>query len=81
MRWNHGHVHLFGEQLTGKAPDLGRFTGAWEAISDERLAQYRASLPTEWAYEDQLVVSILGYLGQLRDNVQAAIEEVGRILR
>ena len=40
--------HLFSEQLFGKAVNFDRFTGAWLAVTDERLAAYKAALPKEW---------------------------------
>lgn len=72
--------HLFSEQLCGKAVNFDRFVGAWLAVTDERLAAYRAALPEAWNSAGQYADQALGYIAQVRDNVEAAIQEVRRAL-
>lgn len=72
--------HLFSEQLCGKALNFDRFAGAWLAVTDERLAAYRAALPEAWNSAGKYADQALGYIGQVRDNVDAALQEVRRAL-
>ena len=72
--------HLFSEQLCGKAVSLDRLAGAWLAVTDERLATYRAALPDAWNAASQHAVQALMYVGQVRDNIEAALQEVRRVI-
>jgi hypothetical protein len=72
--------HLFSEQLCGKAVNFDRLAGAWLAITDERLAAYRAALPIAWNSANQHTDQALLYIGQVRDNIEAALQEVRRAL-
>lgn len=72
--------HLFFEQLCGKAVNFDRFTGAWLAITNERLAAYRAALPDAWNATKQDADDALMYIGQVRDNIEAALQEVIRVI-
>ena len=56
-------------------------SGAWEAIDDERLEQYKAALPMAWLLVGDSADCMLSYVAQVRDNVQAAIHEVARVLQ
>jgi hypothetical protein len=60
--------------------NFDRFAGAWLAVTDVRLAAYRAALPEEWNSVSQYADEALGYVGQVRDNVEAALQEVRRAL-
>ncbi|TKB71752.1 MAG: hypothetical protein E8D46_16630 [Nitrospira sp.] len=72
--------HLFSEQLCGKAVNFDRFAGAWLAVTNERLAAYRAALPDAWNAANQDADRALMYIGQVRDNIEAALEEVRRVI-
>jgi hypothetical protein len=72
--------HLFFEQLCGKPVNFDRFAGAWLAVTDERLAAYRAALPDEWNSAGQHADQALLYIGQVRDNIEAALQEVRRVI-
>lgn len=73
--------HVLLEQVRGKSPDLSRLAGAFEAISEARLADYRRALPPEWVDDGVAVDGILAYLGRLRDNIRQAVAELARGLR
>jgi hypothetical protein len=79
--WARPDRHLFWDQLRGRVVSLARFLGAWEAISDARLAQYNAALPTAWLPAGDSASAMLSYVANVRDNAKAAIDEVVRILR
>ena len=72
--------HLFSEQLCGRAVNFDRFAGAWLAITDERLAAYRVALPVAWNSSGQYADQALRYIGQVRDNIEAALQEVRRVI-
>lgn len=72
--------HLFSEQLCGKAVNFDRFAGAWLTITNERLAAYRAALPDAWNAASQHADQALMYIGQVRDNIEAALQEVRRVI-
>lgn len=72
--------HLFSEQLCGKPVNLDRLAGAWLSVTDGRLAAYKAALPIEWNSANQHADQALLYIGQVRDNIEAALQEVGRSL-
>lgn len=78
LRWTSAHV--FFTALQSKPVNLARFAGAWATISDARLMQYRAALPAEWADDKGLAERALGYISQVRDNIQPAIAEIARVL-
>ncbi len=73
--------HLFYDQLRGKPLNLERFSGAWLAISDDRLAAYRAALPIEWQAAFPQVELALSHIKQVRDNIGPALQEVARVLQ
>ncbi len=75
--------HILHSSLKGRAPGLGRLTGAWEAISDARLAGYRAALPLLWtasAEQAHAAEVALQFLHALRNNLRPAILEITRTL-
>ncbi len=82
LDWIKGPVpHVFYNELQGKASDLTRFKGAWLALSDQRLQAYRQALPPAWANDGGVANEALGYIAQVRDNIDSALAEVGRVLR
>jgi hypothetical protein len=72
--------HLFFEQLCEKAVNFDRFAGAWLAVTNERLAAYKAALPDAWNAASQHADKALLYIGQVRDNIEAALQEVRRVI-
>jgi hypothetical protein len=73
--------HVFFTAIKGQALDFSRLIGAWEAISDDRLAQYRAALPVEWNGASDTIEKVLSFVRDLRDNIQPAMMEVQKVLR
>jgi hypothetical protein len=72
--------HLFSEQLCGKAVNFDRFAGAWLTVTNERLAAYRAAMPDAWNAASQHADKALLYIGQVRDNIETALQEVRRVI-
>ena len=60
--------------------NFDRFAGAWLAVTNERLAAYRAALPDAWNDASQHADEALMYIGQVRDNIEAALQEVRRVI-
>ena len=75
-----GARHLFFEQLRGRAFNLDRFAGAWLAVTDARLMQYREALPDDWMIVDERATHTLEYIARVRDNLDPALQEVRRVL-
>ena len=70
--------HVFFGDLQGKAADFNRLKGAWQAITDARLQEYRNALPPEWTDDGGVAGEALGYIAQVRDNIDMALAEVTR---
>ncbi len=73
-------AHVFAAPLKGKGLNLDRLTGAWEAITDNRLKEYGEALPPEWVSAAETADVAIRFIMQLRDNIQPAIQEVLRCL-
>lgn len=73
--------HLFSDDLRGRAINLDRLAGAWEGITDTRLAEFGAALPPEWAADAGVAKKALGYIAKVRDNIQSAMAEISRVLK
>jgi hypothetical protein len=78
MKGAGGHVFFAG--VRGTAPDLDRLRGAWRAISDGRLREYRQALPPAWHDDGGVADDALAYVAQVRDNIDSAVVEVLRVL-
>jgi hypothetical protein len=75
--------HILRPELRGTAPDFARLVGAWEAISDDRLAAYRAALPPDWTPSPEsahTADAAIEFLRNLRDNLRPAMQEITRTL-
>ena len=76
----HPDRHVFFTAIKGQTLDFSRLIGAWEAISDARLAQYQAALPAEWNGASDMIGKVLGFVRELRDNIRPAMMEVQKVL-
>jgi HipA-like kinase len=72
--------HLFYEQLKGRDIKLDRLVGALEAVSEDRLEEYRNALPAAWSQDDGLAVESLEYIAQVKANLDDVVTEVARVL-
>ena len=73
--------HVFFTAIKGQVIDFSRFVGAWEAISDARLAQYQAALPVQWNAAADTIGKVLGLVRKLRDNIRPSMMEMQKVLR
>lgn len=72
--------HIFVEKLKGVPFDFAEIKSRWAALSDERLQEYATAIPTEWADAQADINSALRLIAEARDNIDACIGELGRIL-
>jgi len=73
-------AHLFRRGLAGSLVDLSRFAGAVEAVTPERIQAYLDALPPDWSDASGVAQSAGRHLTCLRENIEAAIMEVTRVL-
>ncbi|MBO0902159.1 HipA family kinase [Jiella sonneratiae] len=72
--------HIFVHELKGKPFDFSEIKARWTALSDARLQEYEAAIPPEWAAARADIDAALKLIAEARDNIDACVEELGRIL-
>jgi hypothetical protein len=73
--------HVFLDELRGSDLNFGRFAGAFDVLTDERLSEYRAALPVEWIGDGGDIGRILSYVRELKQNVDGAISNLTEALQ
>lgn len=73
--------HVFGSSLKGTSPKLDRIVTSLKSISDERLSQYFQALPLEWVEDGASARKAIQFIKDVRDNADAAAQEVLRALK
>jgi hypothetical protein len=72
--------HIFAHELKGAPFDFSEIKARWAALSDARLKEYEGAVPPEWAAARSDIEAALKLIAQARDNIDACIGEVERIL-
>lgn len=72
--------HIFRADLKRSGVDLAPIRQRWNAIADDRLIEYRAAVPPEWAHVAVDLDSALALIRDARDNIDACITEIRRVL-
>ena len=72
--------HIFRAGLVGRAIDFGPIRAAWAGLPDGRIAEYETVLPREWAGAAGAVKTALALIRDARDNIDACLAEVKRVL-
>lgn len=75
--------HVLHPTLRGSQPNFDRLVGAWEAIDDARLSDYRAALPPQWAptaHAAHTADAAIDFLCELRHHIRPAMREILRTL-
>jgi len=72
--------HVFFSDLQGKSVDFNRLMGAWQAVSETRLHDYRQALPPAWNDDGGIAEEIVDYIRSVRDNIAPALAEIARVL-
>ena len=80
-RYGEASEHIFARPLSNPN-DLSydNLRLSWASLSDERLAQYDACVPQEWDSVRPYVSEAIIHLKQVRDNIDACLEELKRVL-
>jgi hypothetical protein len=74
-------LHIFRAGLRGKAIDYEPIRSAWAALSDTQISAYGNAIPAEWATATNSVASALQLIKDARDNIDACITEIQRVLQ
>ncbi len=72
--------HIFRAGLLGRALDFDPIKMAWASLSDARMAEYGLMVPSEWASAAGAVKTALTLIRDARDNIDACLAEVKRVL-
>lgn len=72
--------HIFYAKLTGEAFDMAPVRAAWAALSDDRLARYKGSVPAAWSSAGAAVDDAISLIQGVRDHIDDALAEVRRVL-
>jgi hypothetical protein len=73
--------HIFRAGLAGRTIDFDPIRVAWASLSDDRIAEYESMVPSEWAGAASAVKAALTLIRDARDNIDACLAEVSRVLR
>lgn len=80
-RYGQDSEHVFAKQLCGRRDLLfDRVRDLWSGLSDARFAQYDTILPTEWEECRPILAEAIRHLKQVRDNIEACLKELERVL-
>ena len=72
--------HVFARRLRPVDVDFDAIRAAWSGLSDDCLSDYEASLPMEWNAASAMIAAALAHVRAVRDNIDACLTEIGRIL-
>ncbi len=72
--------HIFMGKLRAEDLDFDRVRDSWKKVSDSRIDGYAATIPVEWAQATADVVSAIALIKSARDQIDACIEEIQRVL-
>jgi hypothetical protein len=72
--------HIFRASLAGRVIDFDPIKTAWTSLSDARIAEYGSMVPSEWAGAAGAVKTALTLIQDARDNIDACLAEVKRVL-
>jgi hypothetical protein len=73
-------AHIFAGELKGRNVDYRPIKDRWGSLSDTRVAEYQTAIPGEWAGSDAAVQAACKLIRDARDNIDACLDEVRRIL-
>ena len=73
-------AHIFRAPLRKQVVDWEPIKAAWKGLSDADLADYEAAIPPEWADALPAVGGAITKIRNARDNIDACVVEVQRVL-
>lgn len=72
--------HIFRAGLSRRAIDFQPIRDAWSGLPDAQIRAYGEQLPTEWSGASGAVTKALTLIREARDNIDACLVEVKRVL-
>jgi hypothetical protein len=72
--------HIFRAGLKGRNPDFAAIRASWAGLSDAHIRAYEEALPPEWSGAAASVASATKLIRDARDNIDACLTEVKRVL-
>lgn len=72
--------HIFREGLRGRQIDYGPIRALWAGLSDMRIESYAQMMPAEWAAGSAAAAKAVSLIKEARDNIDACLAEVQRVL-
>jgi hypothetical protein len=72
--------HIFRQKLLKRAIDYVPIKAAWAGLQDERLRDYEAEIPVEWANARGAAKRALQLIRDARDHIDGCLAEVQRVL-
>lgn len=72
--------HIFLADLKRSGVEFAPIQQRWTAITNERLIEYRATIPADWAHNAPDLDSALTLIRDARNNIDACITEIRRVL-
>lgn len=72
--------HIFRTGLKGRSIDFGPIRASWAGLSDAQVADYEKALPAEWTDVAGAAATATKLIRDARDNIDAVLEEVKRVL-
>lgn len=74
--------HVFAKLLSKSSSlNFSLVRQNWAALTDVRLAQYDAAMPSEWHGAQNFIDDVLTYLKEVRDKIDLCIIELMRVLK
>lgn len=74
-------LHIFRSGLKGKKIDYSPIRAAWKSLSDIQIDSYGDAIPAEWSSATDAVIGALRLIKDARDNIDACITEIERVLK
>lgn len=74
-------AHIFWSGLKGKQIDFDPIRQSWAALSDAQIKGYGLALPPNWGGAAKIIDSALQLIQDARDNIDACISEIQRVLK
>jgi hypothetical protein len=74
-------LHIFRSGLKGRQINYGPIRTAWAGLLDAQISAYGNAVPAEWASATNSVASALQLIKDARDNIDACITEIERVLQ
>jgi len=72
--------HIFLRKLRGENLDFTPVQESWKQLTDSRIDGYAATVPVEWAQAAADVASAIALIKSARDQIDACIVEIQRVL-